>query len=443
MGRLKDIVGKEGERKEGEMGEMVEVDINTLPIEEAMDILFEESGTSRGGKRGTRKSREEEGTATATNVSIPNVGVIISEIVSNTDDEESKRLAIDLIKDSVIYGDLVRTALRNTFLAQNIINSSDIDNKVQAENVIVAMHSEVKDGLKKLGVDEGEQDILSSSNIFASSNPKARAIARQRIEDRFRNKNTSLSTIDRYLDTIKNAIKKEYGVDYNFPKYSGRKGISATKSEPISSLNEVIDALIDEQNYDPDKKLLLPDEKIRGKTLEGFGAKNKKDRISVKKLVGRGIDVEQQPTYKKFGKYVMHYPHLVNNNVFNVKYPSLGSIPAIKPKTITDEYKEFVLDIFDSGKMNERLFNTLDDDEKTHFHKVCKGAGLLELFKLRKGDTDEEKDDLDRFNLLKGSFVAGNNSESVVRELRSLITKFIHEGRITKNEGLSLLMEIK
>jgi hypothetical protein len=188
----------------------------------------------------------------------------------------------------------------------------------------------------------------------------------------------------------------------------------------------------------PDSKI-MKDEKM-GQGMCGSGVKG---RISVKKLVGRGIAVENQPTYKQFGKYVMHYPHLVNNNVFNVKYPSLGSIPAIKPKTITDDYKDFVLDIFDTGKMNERLFNTLDNDEKTHFHKVCKGAGLLELFKLKKGDTGEEKEDLDRFNLLKGSFIAGNNGESVIRELRGLITKFIHEGRITKNEGLSLLMEIK
>jgi len=186
-----------------------------------------------------------------------------------------------------------------------------------------------------------------------------------------------------------------------------------------------------------------PSMKVANKLAKESVSQLASGRISVKKLVGRGIAVENQPTYKQFGKYVMHYPHLINSNVFNVKYPSLGSIPAIKPKTITDDYKDFVLDIFDTGKMNERLFNILDNDEKTHFHKVCKGAGLLELFKLKKSDTGEEKDDLDRFNLLKGSFIAGNNGESVIRELRSLITKFIHEGRITKNEGLSLLMEIK
>lgn len=193
----------------------------------------------------------------------------------------------------------------------------------------------------------------------------------------------------------------------------------------------------------PDGKIMKNSEHMKGRGKKPMkSTPSVSGRISVKKLIGKGIDVEKQPTYKQFGKYVMHYPHLMNN-VFNVKYPSLGSIPSIKPKTISDEYKEFVADIFETGKPNERLFNNLDDEEKSHFLKVVKGAGLMETFKLRRGETDEEKEDLDRFNLLKGSFVAGNNSESVVRELRSLITKFIHEGRITKNEGLQMLMEIK
>lgn len=190
-----------------------------------------------------------------------------------------------------------------------------------------------------------------------------------------------------------------------------------------------------------DEKLAMEVKGLKNKVGSGMCGSGVKGRISVKKLIGKGIEVEQQPTYKQFGKYVMHYPHLMNN-VLNVKYPSLGSIPAIKPKTISDDYKEFVMEVFDTGKVNPRLFSNLDDEEKQHFHKICKGAGLLETFKLKKGETDEEKDDLNRFNLLKGSYIAGNNGESVIRELRGLITKFIHEGRITKNEGLSMLMEI-
>jgi hypothetical protein len=471
MPRLAEIVERQPKTRI-ELGDLQDADI------EFEDLMAELAGIQpivRGGVEETKAPEKE-----------PNIQMVIAEIANNTDDEDIVALAQGLMTDAKVREDLVRQMLEDTITNQGV----DVNNlsKGQAENVIDTTHQKVQQALVDMGADEEDlsatflYDIMSNPVGNYSVDPRSQSIARKRIEDRFRNQNVSLSVIDRYLETIKDAIKTRYGVEVDFPKYANRSGVKPSKSEPITALNKVVDRLIEDQLYDPDEKALLPDEKIGRQQLEGFGVRQKirkgfhkmpdgkmmkdsdhmmgkgvkstqpsvkstqpsvKGRISVKKLVGRGIEVEQQPTYKKFGKYVMHYPHLVNNNVFNVKYPSLGSIPAIKPKTITDEYKEFVLDIFDSGKMNERLFNTLDDDEKTHFHKVCKGAGLLELFKLKKGDTDEERDDLDRFNLLKGSFVAGNNSESVVRELRSLITKFIHEGRITKNEGLSLLMEIK
>ena len=158
--------------------------------------------------------------------------------------------------------------------------------------------------------------------------------------------------------------------------------------------------------------------------------------------VGGGVRVRQQPTYAHFGKYIIHIPHLTDKNVFNVKYPSMGSIPSIKPMTISDDYKDFVLDILDNGKMNERILKKLPDNEIRHFEKVVAGAGLTEVLKLKRGNTDSEKKDLDRYYLLRGEIEAGNNAESVIKELRGLIVKFMTDGRVHKSEGLHLLMEL-
>jgi len=158
--------------------------------------------------------------------------------------------------------------------------------------------------------------------------------------------------------------------------------------------------------------------------------------------VGGGVRVRQQPTYAHFGKYIIHIPHLTDKNVFNVKYPSMGSIPSIKPITISDDYKDFVLDVLDNGKMNERILKKLPDNEIRHFEKVVAGAGLTEVLKLKRGNTDSEKKDLDRYYLLRGEIEAGNNAESVIKELRGLIVKFMNDGRVHKSEGLHLLMEL-
>lgn len=168
----------------------------------------------------------------------------------------------------------------------------------------------------------------------------------------------------------------------------------------------------------------------------GVGFRHKKIKV------GRGIETKQTPSYLSFGKYVIHMGHLLDRNIANFKYPSLGSIPTIKPLTISEDYKDFILDTIDNKKPNERLFNKLPQDEQKHFERVVSGAGLTDVFKLKRSHTEQEKIDANRFELLRGEVMAGNNSEKVLKELRGLIVRFINEGRLHQREGTTLLMEI-
>jgi hypothetical protein len=92
------------------------------------------------------------------------------------------------------------------------------------------------------------------------------------------------------------------------------------------------------------------------------------------------------------------------------------------------------------GKMNEKDFKRLKEAEQEHFSKINKGAGLLEHFKMK--PPKENKKDLDRYELLIGEFKAGNNSASMLKELRSLIIKFMDEGIIKRKDGQSLLVDL-
>jgi hypothetical protein len=158
--------------------------------------------------------------------------------------------------------------------------------------------------------------------------------------------------------------------------------------------------------------------------------------------VGKGISVKEQPSYKTFGKYVIHMGHLLDRNVANFKYPSLGSIPHIKPLTISEDYKEFILDTIKDGKPNDRVFNKLPTEEQRHFERVVAGAGLVDTFKLKRNHTEQERKEAERFNLLRGEVLAGNNSDKVMKELRSLIVRFMNEGRIQQKEGTTMLLEL-
>jgi hypothetical protein len=159
--------------------------------------------------------------------------------------------------------------------------------------------------------------------------------------------------------------------------------------------------------------------------------------------LGRGLKIEEEePKYKQFGKYAIHWGHLCNNDLLNVKYKSLGNIPSIKPTVISDNFKTFIIDVIETGKINDRIYKHIDNDEKKLFEKIVIGAGLLNQLKLKKVYIDKEMEEIDKFNILKGEYLAGNNNIAMIKELRRFVIQFMNDGRISKNDGSRLLMEL-
>jgi hypothetical protein len=237
-----------------------------------------------------------------------------------------------------------------------------------------------------------------------------------------------------YKGKTRQGTKTQYGVGI---RKGIRKDLHHHMKEDEKYEKQIAKSL---KNIERDMEESSSDEEDRKKVQipeRNLGFKHKKIKV------GGGITrVEKPPTYANFGKYVIHIPHLMERNVANFKYPSLGSIPAIKAQTISEDYKQFLIDTLQNKKPNERLLSKLTPDEQRHFERVVVGAGLLEEFKLKRDPSDREKQDSDRFNLLRGEIMAGNNSDKVIKELRGLIVRFMNEDRITKKEGTSMLMEL-
>jgi len=175
---------------------------------------------------------------------------------------------------------------------------------------------------------------------------------------------------------------------------------------------------------------------------KGIGRTMSVKKISVKKNIGKGIELGEKPQYLTLGKYVINYGQLADKDILNVKYPSLGRIPSLPPVAVSDAFKEFMIELLDTGKMNKRAYEYVPIEEKKLFEKITTGAGLTQKLGVKKTITDNDKAEADRFELLRGEYLAGNNAQSVIRELRRFVVKFMAEGKIRKNEGMNLLMEL-
>jgi hypothetical protein len=165
----------------------------------------------------------------------------------------------------------------------------------------------------------------------------------------------------------------------------------------------------------------------------------KKGRPPVK--IGKGIDVQiPQDTYKTFGKHLLHYPSLRDDFKLSIKYPSrsknVGKVMVVSP-----EYRELLMDLLERGVLSDRMYDKLVDEEKQHFNKAVKASGLMETIKLKPIDEDK-KDLVERFKVLRGQFIAGNNAPTLIKELRSVILHFMEKGQIQKQDGYDLLKEL-
>jgi hypothetical protein len=158
--------------------------------------------------------------------------------------------------------------------------------------------------------------------------------------------------------------------------------------------------------------------------------------------VGKGLAVKETPSYREYGKYAIHIPQLEQQDILNVKYKSLGQIPKFKPIPVSDIFRDFILDLLENGKPNARVYTQIAPEERKFFEEMSIGAGVWNGLGLKRTTTSTDEEENKRFEILRGEYMAGNNNPKVISELRRLVVKMMNDGRIRKNQGVQLLMEL-
>ena len=137
---------------------------------------------------------------------------------------------------------------------------------------------------------------------------------------------------------------------------------------------------------------------------------------------------------------MIHYPALRDDFKLSIKYPSRSKNVG-KVKVVSPEYQELLIDLLERGVLSDRMYDKLVDEEKQHFNQAVKASGLMETIKLKPIDEDK-KDLVERYKVLRGQFIAGNNAPTLIKELRSVILHFMEKGQIQKQDGYDLLKEL-
>jgi hypothetical protein len=216
-----------------------------------------------------------------------------------------------------------------------------------------------------------------------------------------------------------------------------REGVRKKINKKTETEEEIIgeEGIVDEE--EETKEEIIPN---TGAGIRRYG-KYVKGRINARVIMGRGIALEA-PIHNnsEFGKFMINQKQL-RNGILNVKYHSGGPVPQIKKMNISDNLKNFMFDLLETQEINQSLYRKLNNDDKKLFRKLVTLAQLSKKLGVKDIREDDEED-VKRYELVKGQFLAGNNADSVKHELVKLIYKFSLGGKISSQDAEEIILSL-
>ena len=180
----------------------------------------------------------------------------------------------------------------------------------------------------------------------------------------------------------------------------------------------------------------------------------KEKKIKIKKdpthKIKNGIDDgdeyakfdDKENRYISFGKFAINMRQL-KKCVLQVVYKSLAVNPNFPPKKISTELQQYLFELLANKKSMMSLYKHIPEEEKIMLERLAVFSGVFDKLNIPKINAlQKDNEEMERFKMLHGEFIAGNDNASMIRELRNLILKFLAESKITKSKAYDYLLEL-
>jgi len=142
--------------------------------------------------------------------------------------------------------------------------------------------------------------------------------------------------------------------------------------------------------------------------------------------------------FDKLGSKWIRKSDLMKNKLC-IRQPSNQSVPSIPVQRISKKLSTLLIGILDNGKPEYSEMESLSDEDKQTLCTISSATKLGNKLSLPTPNKDKNEKEEHRFQLLKGQILAGNDSPQIVKELKTLLMKFMNDRRLSKTEVLSIL----
>jgi hypothetical protein len=168
--------------------------------------------------------------------------------------------------------------------------------------------------------------------------------------------------------------------------------------------------------------------RMKGKGLRNYAKTGRVD----------GEIVKPKP-YKPFGRFVVNH-HKLGDGILMVRRNSGAALKDLPTHRINSNLAHIIKTIASGMTPHIDQVMGLGVKDQEHLHRILHLA-RIDNVPVPPPKTDSKKE-MDRFEILRGEIMAGNDNKTLVREFKVLLLRFMQEGRLPRREAQEILTDL-
>lgn len=174
---------------------------------------------------------------------------------------------------------------------------------------------------------------------------------------------------------------------------------------------------------------------VKGGAIHGYGL-GKKVAIDMTQGVQPVV-----PTYAPFGRYIIN-PNKLSRGILDLKSLRGGALAKYPQKELSANLTKIMKRILENRMPDEYDFKEMDLEDQHFLHALAKDAKINERLNIPTPERTKDDEMLNRFEILKGMLMAGNDGSEVIKEFKTLLVKLSNDGRLKKADAREILLDL-
>ena len=142
-----------------------------------------------------------------------------------------------------------------------------------------------------------------------------------------------------------------------------------------------------------------------------------------------------------FGKYLLSLKNLQKNK-FMLRTKSKNPVLSFKTIVLTRRTKAIVQNLLRQNPISFEDIDALNEEEKEQIGTIVSKTEITDRLKIPNTRRSKLESKLNKFQVLKGSIIAGGDNREMLRDFRMLLVELNAEGYISKKETSDILLHL-